>query len=155
MSSDRAALTHRCADEDATRGVGRALVGQLLPGTLLSLEGELGAGKTVLVGGLAEGCGIDRGRVASPSFVLAVEHPEGDPPLLHVDLYRLPDGAGLDELGVEDALSEGWLVAVEWGERLPRELRRHAWRVILRAAEGDPTARDVTVLPPDAPADVS
>jgi tRNA threonylcarbamoyladenosine biosynthesis protein TsaE len=149
MSSDPGPLAsaHECSDEEATRAVGRGLARRFPGGGLLSLEGELGAGKTVLVGGLAEGCGIDRGRVASPSFVLAVEHPEGDPPLLHVDLYRLPDGAGLGELGVEEALGEGWLVAVEWGERLPDALRRHACRVILQAS-GEASERRVTVLPP-------
>jgi tRNA threonylcarbamoyladenosine biosynthesis protein TsaE len=149
MSSEPGALasTHECPDEEATRAVGRELARRFPGGGLLSLEGELGAGKTVLVGGLAEGCRIDRGRVASPSFVLAVEHPEGNPPLLHVDLYRLPDGAGLGELGVEEALAEGWLVAVEWGERLPDALRRHACRVILQAS-GEGSERRVTVLSP-------
>ena len=148
MISELMARARRCADEVETRGFGRELATSLLQGGLVSLEGELGAGKTVFVGGLAEGCRLDRLSISSPSFVLAIEHGSGDPPLLHVDLYRLPDGAGIDDLGVEEALAEGWLVAVEWGERLPEPLRRHAWRVVLRPAGDDPNARDITVIPP-------
>lgn len=148
MTCEAMARARRCSDEAETRAFGRELAEKLFQGGLVSLEGELGAGKTVFVRGLAGGCRLDPRRVSSPSFVLAVEHAEGDPPLLHVDLYRLPEGAGLDDLGIEEALAEGWLVAVEWGERMPDLLRRHAWRVVLRPAGDDPVARDVTVIPP-------
>ncbi len=135
-------------DEEATRSAGRALGERLAGGDLLSLEGDLGAGKTVFVRGLAAGLGHDPARIVSPSFVLAVEHPGGRVPLLHADLYRLPEGAGLDDLGIEEALAAGWVVAVEWGEKLPAFLRQGAWRVLLAALPGEPGTRAITVLPP-------
>jgi tRNA threonylcarbamoyladenosine biosynthesis protein TsaE len=144
-----APLATLCRGEAATRAAGRSLAERLGPGALVVLEGDLGAGKTVFVRGLAEGLGHDPDGVASPSFVLAVEHPGGRIPLLHVDLYRLGAGAGVDELGIDEALAAGWIVAVEWGERLPVPLRAAAWRVILAAAAGHgDDARSVAILPP-------
>lgn len=137
-----------CRTAAETRLLGKRAAASLPPGALLSLEGDLGAGKTVFVQGLAEGLGLDPRGIGSPSFVLAVEYPAGQPPLLHVDLYRLAEGAGIDDLGIEEALARGWLVAVEWGERLPGFLRRAAWRVIIRLAEGFGEGRSVTLLPP-------
>lgn len=138
-----------CRGEGATSAAGRALGEGLAPGTLVALEGGLGAGKTVFVRGLAEGLGHDPDAVTSPSFVLAVEHPGGRTPLLHVDLYRLAPGAGVDDLGIDEALERGWVVAVEWGERLPSALRCRAWRVILGpAAEDGEDARALTILAP-------
>jgi len=144
-----APLSRLCHGEKSTRDAGRALGDALAPGVLVALEGDLGAGKTVFVRGLAEGLGHDPESVVSPSFVLAVEHPGGRIPLLHVDLYRLAAGAGLDDLGIDEALALGWIVAVEWGERLPPALRREAWRVILGPAAGlGDEVRAVTILPP-------
>ena len=137
-----------CPDEEATRREGATLAGALPPGALVSLEGDLGAGKTVFVRVLAEGLGIDAAAVSSPTFVLAVEH-RGARPLLHCDLYRLPEGAGIDDLGVEEALADGFTVAVEWGERMPEWLRRTAWRVLLAPAPlAGPEARALTIIPP-------
>ncbi len=77
---------------EETREVGRELSLHLVPGALVRLSGPLGAGKTELVRGLAEGLGVPPDEVASPTFALVHEYgPEGRPPLLvHVDLYRLP-----------------------------------------------------------------
>lgn len=137
------------SSEIETRQAGRKLGERLERGALVALEGDLGAGKTVFVRGIAEGLGHDPESIASPSFVLAVEHPGGRIPLLHVDLYRLPTGAGVEELGIEEALDAGWIVAVEWGERLPPFLRQAAWRVLLAVAEGcGADARALTLLPP-------
>lgn len=141
-------LSTLCRDEAETRRQGRLIASSLPAGSLLSLEGELGAGKTVFVQGLAEALGLEAEDIGSPTFVLAVEHPDGHPPLLHVDLYRLAEGAGIDDLGIEEALTRGWIVAVEWGERLPGFLRQEAWRVVIRLAEGYGTGRSVTLLPP-------
>ena len=144
-----APVSRLCRGEHATRDAGRALGEALAPGALVALEGDLGAGKTVFVRGLAEGLGHDPETVASPTFVLAVEHPGGRIPLLHVDLYRLAAGAGLDDLGIDEALALGWIVAVEWGERLPPALRDEAWRVILGPAAGlGDEVRAVTILAP-------
>ncbi len=88
-----------------------------MPGDLFLLYGELGAGKTQLVKGLAKGIGVsDWEYVLSPSFALVGVY-EGRIGLCHADLYRL-EGSGADSLGLEDCLDSG-VVAVEWAERVP------------------------------------
>jgi tRNA threonylcarbamoyladenosine biosynthesis protein TsaE len=109
----------RLADAEATRALGRRVAGALRPGDLLVLSGPLGAGKTTLTQGLGEALGV-RGRVTSPTFVLARVHP-GPLPLVHVDAYRLRpvvDAGGrldLDDLDLDAALEDA-VTVVEWGE---------------------------------------
>ncbi len=110
---------------EETREVGRELSLLLVPGALVRLTGPLGAGKTELVRGLAEGLGVPPDEVASPTFALVHEYgPEERPPLLvHVDLYRLPGderlGAAIEGLGLDEARVDGAVVVVEWPEGLP------------------------------------
>lgn len=101
----------------ATLALGRR-IGALAPGGLVvALEGELGAGKTLLTRGLFEGLGLpDAAWTGSPTFVLASRYP-GAPGLLHADFYRLSDGAEVADLGLEDALRDGAVVVVEWADR--------------------------------------
>ena len=84
------------------------------------LHGDLGAGKTAFVRGMAAGLGANPDDVSSPTFVL-IQHYKGRTPLVHVDLYRLESGAAVDDLGLEE-LANGAVVAIEWAERLPRPL---------------------------------
>jgi len=84
------------------------------------LHGDLGAGKTVFVRGLAAGLGANPDEVSSPTFVL-IQHYKGRTPLVHVDLYRLETGAAIDDLGLEE-LASGAVVAIEWAGRLPRKI---------------------------------
>jgi len=93
-------------------------IGQSLPGpTLIFLTGELGAGKTVFVRGLAAGLGVeDESLVCSPSFTLVNVY-QGRMPLYHVDLYRLENEEEIADLGLEDYLGEG-VMAVEWSEKM-------------------------------------
>ncbi|BAS28669.1 tRNA (adenosine(37)-N6)-threonylcarbamoyltransferase complex ATPase subunit type 1 TsaE [Limnochorda pilosa] len=102
--------------------LGRWLGKRVLPGDVLLLEGELGAGKTLLTKGLAAGLGIDPDRVTSPSFTLVQVH-RGRIPLYHVDLYRLEDAAEIEALGLEELLEGDGVAAVEWASRLPGSLR--------------------------------
>jgi len=96
-----------------TRDVGRALAAIVRPGDVLVVAGDLGAGKTTFVQGLAEGLGITDG-IVSPTFTLAREY-EGRVRLVHVDLYRLDRAQELLDLGLED-LADDAVLAVEWGD---------------------------------------
>ncbi len=137
-----------CPDEAATRRAGLRLAARLSPGDLVLLIGELGAGKTVFVRGLAEGLGADPSEVASPTFALVHEYgPPGRPPLLlHADFYRLDAagrGAGVSDLGLDERGSA--VVAIEWPR--PPFTGRRAWRVTIEEVGGG--ARRVTVEPPE------
>jgi tRNA threonylcarbamoyladenosine biosynthesis protein TsaE len=143
------------ADADATRALGRRLAGLLLarglapgvaPPPLLLLRGDLGAGKTCLVQGLAEGLGIEE-PITSPTFALA-HHYQGrvdsrPTALVHLDLYRLETPAAAAELFAqeeEEARALGALLAVEWPERLAF-LPQPCWQVELEVAREGRVAR--------------
>lgn len=133
------------ANEQDTRRAGAELAKQLAPGDAVLLEGDLGAGKTVFVKGLAEGLGLDPDEVTSPSFALVHEYgPAGRPPaLVHADLYRLPPGGGpVEDLGL-DARGDA-ILAVEWPR--PPLTGLDAWRVTIAIGEGG--ARRIDVAPP-------
>jgi tRNA threonylcarbamoyladenosine biosynthesis protein TsaE len=109
------------ASAGETEALGAALARELRPGDVVLLSGELGAGKTAFVRGLAQGLGIDDDEVSSPTFTLVHEYRGGRLTLYHVDLYRLDraatDELGLDELGVADGV-----LAIEWPDRLTHTL---------------------------------
>lgn len=112
----------RTTSVDGTRAVGRALGAELTArpgnvGAVLLLSGELGAGKTAFVQGLAEGLGAAT-RPKSPTFALLLSHPVGRGSLHHLDLYRLRGAADMVELGLPDLFAGLDVVAVEWAERL-------------------------------------
>jgi len=109
-------LPFQSESEESTLAWGRALAETLKPGDSLALQGNLGAGKTVLTRGICLGLGF-QGAVHSPSYALVHEYPH-DLPIYHMDLYRLPEGADFEEIGVEHySLSEG-IALIEWPERL-------------------------------------
>src|SRR3982751_6299894 len=104
--------------EDETAAIGRELAPSLSAGAVLLLSGDLGAGKTAFVRGLAEGLGVSRDEVSSPTFTLIQEYRGGRLPLFHVDLYRIEDLREFDELGLDEIAEDG-VLAIEWAERLP------------------------------------
>ena len=100
---------------DDTRTVGRKMAAMLRPGDVVLLGGRLGAGKTALVSGIADGLGIDT-PVTSPSFVLVRTY-EGFLRLTHADAYRLGGSAELEDLGLEEIAADG-VIVIEWGDAL-------------------------------------
>ena len=107
----------RSSSEAETEAIGEALAETLGPGDTVLVQGDLGAGKTVLVRGLATGLGLDGDVVSSPTFTLVHEYTGGHLPLLHLDLYRL-ERVDLDEIGLDPDLAARGIVVVEWPERL-------------------------------------
>lgn len=116
------AMESRSPEE--TRRLAVALSPLLRPGDVLSLGGDLGAGKTTFVQGLAVGLGITE-RVTSPSFVLLKEYLGGRYPLIHMDVYRLERMQEVVDLGYDEFLDPSHIVVVEWGDMveplLPKE----------------------------------
>lgn len=102
-----------------TAELARRLAGVLRPGTVICLDGDLGAGKTLFVQNLAAGLGV-QGEVTSPTFNLMNLYEDGRLPLVHFDLYRLEQEYELDEIGFYDyAENPDGLVLIEWAEKFP------------------------------------
>jgi len=101
---------------EATRRLGSAIAGVLGPGDVVSLTGDLGAGKTTLVQGIARGLGVEE-PVVSPTFTLVREY-RGTVPIYHLDVYRLDRIQDVLDLGFEEMLDEQALVVVEWGDAI-------------------------------------
>jgi tRNA threonylcarbamoyladenosine biosynthesis protein TsaE len=127
--------------QDETADVGRRLAPALNAGSVLLLVGDLGAGKTALVRGLAEGLGVAPDEVSSPTFTLMQEYRGGRVPLIHVDLYRLNDAREIDELGLEE-LGLNAVLAIEWAEKLPRPFSD---AIEVRIDHGDADERRLTI----------
>jgi tRNA threonylcarbamoyladenosine biosynthesis protein TsaE len=104
--------------EEETMALGRRLGSTLAAGATVLLHGELGAGKTAFVRGLAEGMGLPADEVSSPTFTLIQEY-RGPIPLFHVDLYRICS-AEADELGLDELREQG-VLAIEWAEKLAHQ----------------------------------
>jgi tRNA threonylcarbamoyladenosine biosynthesis protein TsaE len=129
-------LVTRASDE--TRKAAAALAELLTPGDVVSLTGDLGAGKTAFVQGAAKALGVDE-PVVSPTFVLVRQY-RGEMPIYHVDVYRLERLQEVHDLGFEDLLDPDGVVFVEWGDAIEALLPDSHVRVELRA-EDDETRR--------------
>ncbi len=127
------------ADADATETAGAALGRVVRAGDVLALCGDLGAGKTTFVRGLALGAGADAAEVASPTFALVNEY-AGRVVIAHLDLYRLERERELDDIGFDDLLDRPEVAAViEWADRFAHRLPRDHLRIELTHA-GDARA---------------
>ena len=112
-------MTIPLRDAEATHAFGARLAALARPGDVIALTGPLGAGKTSIARGLLAALGLE-GEAPSPSFAIVQPYapPEVRFPVLHVDLYRIDDPGEIEELGLDEALSDSLLI-VEWPERAP------------------------------------
>lgn len=134
LSRWRRGFATRSAGE--TERAGEELASLLPENTALLLEGDLGAGKTTLVRGLARGLGV-AGDVTSPTFSLLAVHRGRRRQLLHVDAYRLAHPAELDGLLLEELARPPYNLVIEWPERIAGREPAGAWRLRLEAGPGD------------------
>jgi tRNA threonylcarbamoyladenosine biosynthesis protein TsaE len=126
----------RTRTADDTRSLGAALAPLLRPRDVVVLTGELGAGKTTLVQGVARGLGADE-HVASPTFTLVREYTSGRVPLAHVDLYRLEREQEVIDLALDELEDGQRVLLVEWGDPVAQLLADDRLRVELTADEDD------------------
>jgi tRNA threonylcarbamoyladenosine biosynthesis protein TsaE len=130
-------------DEDATAAAGAALARAARAGDVIALSGPLGVGKTALARGFLAALGHE-GEVPSPSFAIVQPYEALEPPVWHVDLYRIEDAAEMEELGLDSAADA--VLLVEWPERAGAELWPHA--LTLSLMFGDEGHRILTAKVP-------
>ena len=135
-------ITTHSADE--TQALGTKLAKRLQPGDVIAYFGDLGAGKTALTRGIAQGLGITD-IVTSPTYTIVNEYLTGRLPLFHFDMYRLGSSDELFDIGWEDYLARGGVCAVEWSENVADAMPAGTVYVTIeRSAEGE-NARVITV----------
>ena len=133
-------ITH---SPEETRALGRTLAQALQGGAVVAFTGDLGAGKTAFVSGMADGLGIEE-RVTSPTFTIVNEYEGGRLPLFHFDMYRLGSADELFHIGWEDYLARNGVCAVEWSENVDEALDGDTIRVDISRGEDDNT-RIITI----------
>ena len=121
---------------EETRAIGARLADRLQGGEVVAFTGDLGAGKTAFVSGMAEALGVED-RVTSPTFTIVNEYEGGRLPLFHFDMYRLGSADELFDIGWEDYLARGGVCAVEWSENVAGAIEGDAIRVSITRGEGD------------------
>jgi tRNA threonylcarbamoyladenosine biosynthesis protein TsaE len=126
---------------------GRALATTLRAGDVVALDGDLGAGKTHFVKGIAAGLGCE-GDVTSPTFTLVHEYTGGRLPLFHFDFYRLESEDEVLRIGLDDYLGAGGALVIEWAGKFPALLpagtRWFRLRAVTGSAKGDGDIREIT-----------
>ena len=121
---------------EETEALGARLADALAEGRVVAFTGDLGAGKTAFVSGMARALGVEE-RVTSPTFTIVNEYEGGRLPLFHFDMYRLGDADELFHIGWEDYLARGGICAVEWSENVAEAMEPDAVRVSIRRGDGE------------------
>jgi tRNA threonylcarbamoyladenosine biosynthesis protein TsaE len=128
-------LTHSAEE---TVALGRKLAQEFSPPKLVLLTGDLGAGKTTLVKGIAEGFNAARGEdVTSPTFTLVHEYRGNDTVVYHIDLYRIETPRELATLAMDDLRSDNAVLLVEWGEKFDQIIRESDARIVITRTDND------------------
>jgi tRNA threonylcarbamoyladenosine biosynthesis protein TsaE len=131
---------------EETIALGRELASLLTPPKLVVLRGDLGAGKTTLVKGIAEGFNAaSQEDVTSPTFTLIHEYRGPSATLYHIDLYRVDTQRELETLGLDDLMTEHSVLLIEWGEKFERFERERDVEIALRTIAADQRTISVQV----------
>lgn len=151
MNTPRHTITRVTRSEAETERFAADFAAALHPGDVVALHGQLGAGKTRFVRGLAAGLGIDPAQVSSPTYVLMQEYEgaPGTPPIIHIDAYRLPPGDDLSSLGLDAASLADAILVVEWAERIAHggALPDERFEITIEHGVGD--KRIIAAIAPD------
>ena len=129
---------------EETRKIACEFAKLLSPGDVVTLDGDLGAGKTAFTGGLAIGLGVDT-HVTSPTFTIVNEYRSGRLPLFHFDVYRLETMDDLYDIGWEDYISEGGVCVVEWADIIRDELRPPYYDIHITKSPENDDARQISI----------
>ncbi|HLJ86969.1 MAG TPA: tRNA (adenosine(37)-N6)-threonylcarbamoyltransferase complex ATPase subunit type 1 TsaE [Candidatus Angelobacter sp.] len=130
--------TFETGSAEETTGVGRVIAQELRPGSLVVLSGSLGAGKTTLVKGIAEGFhAANASDVTSPTFTLIHEYRGPVVTLYHIDLYRIDTQRELDTLALDDLMEPHTILLLEWGEKFSRFVQEKSAAITLEHLGGD------------------
>jgi tRNA threonylcarbamoyladenosine biosynthesis protein TsaE len=123
---------------EETTELGRKLAAELKPGSIVLLRGDLGAGKTTMVKGIAEGFhAAEAERVTSPTFTLIHEYRGPEVTLYHIDLYRIDTQRELDTLALDDLMDGHSILVIEWGEKFERFVKERDVEIGIEHAGGD------------------
>ena len=143
------------ASAQETEQLGQRLGQQLKPGAVIAYSGDLGAGKTAFTRGLARGLGIED-PITSPTYTIVNEYP-GKIPLFHFDMYRLSSSEDLFDIGWEDYLTRGGVIAVEWSERVADALDEveNVIRIHIRRDPDNDNGREISIEGGEHNADLS
>ncbi|MCX7773316.1 MAG: tRNA (adenosine(37)-N6)-threonylcarbamoyltransferase complex ATPase subunit type 1 TsaE [Clostridia bacterium] len=131
------------ASEKETTELGQRLGEQLFPGAVISLEGDLGTGKTAITKGIAKGLGVFD-MITSPTFTLVNTY-SGRITLHHFDVYRVDDPDELYAIGWEEYFTDDAVTIVEWGDRIPEMLPANTLHIVIKRDETSPDNRIITI----------
>lgn len=156
MTRSMRTITQTTRSEQETEQLAAVLARNLRHGDCLALHGDLGAGKTRFVRGLAQGLQIDPAQVSSPTYVLMQEyhtHEKGGPDLIHIDAYRLQEGDDLSSLGLDARELHDAILIVEWAARVSDALPEYRFEITITHHHG--TQRNIMIqIPDDRPLDL-
>jgi tRNA threonylcarbamoyladenosine biosynthesis protein TsaE len=130
--------TFQTHSAEETTELGRRLAAELKPGTIVLLRGDLGAGKTTMVKGIAEGFQAAKAdEVTSPTFTLIHEYRGPQVTLFHIDLYRIDTQRELDTLALDDLMTSQSILLIEWGEKFQRFTKERDVEIAIEQRGGD------------------
>ncbi len=131
-------MVYETFSPEETYEIGRKMGAEAEAGVIITLDGDLGAGKTLFTKGFAEGLGVSE-PVSSPTFTILQEYEDGRMPLYHFDVYRIGDPAEMDEVGFDDYIYGDGACLIEWSELIEELIPEEAVRIVMErdAARGD------------------